>query len=58
MFGIIISLEAEIDVEMSGEWYDKRLAGLSFRFYDEIQEHILKIQSNPLSFSVRKKTAM
>ena len=55
MFEVIVSLEAEIYIEESGKWYDKRLAGLSLRFFDEINEYILKIQNNPLSFSARKK---
>ena len=55
MFSIVVSYQAEVDLDSAGKWYDKKLPGLSIRFFNEIEEYLDKIQNNPFAFSVRKE---
>lgn len=55
MVSIVVSYQAEADLDNAGKWYDKKLRGLSIRLFDEIDEYLNKIQNNPFSFSVRKE---
>ena len=46
------SSHAEADADIAGEEYDKKLAGLSFLFFDELNFFIQAITRSPFAFHI------
>ncbi len=50
MYHLEINHTAEAEIEKIGQWYDKRVPGLSFRFYNDMDSAIKKITIHPSTF--------
>lgn len=51
-YSVEFSDEAEMNAAEAGEYYDDKVIGLSFRFYDDLRDTIKSIVSNPYSFHI------
>ena len=51
MYSLEINQKAESEIDKIGRWYDKRVPGLSFRFYDDLDKCIKNISTRPFAFS-------
>ena len=52
IYQLDFSFRAEADAGIAGSEYDKKLPGLSFRFFDELNFFILAITKNPFAFHI------
>ena len=50
MYTIEISADTESEIDEIAKWYDKRVKGLSFKFYNDIDKRISDIIKHPTSF--------
>ncbi len=50
MYSVEINYKAEAEIDKIGWWYDKRVPGLSFRFYNDLDNCIQKIIAHPSAF--------
>jgi plasmid stabilization system protein ParE len=48
MYTILLSFNAEEDIQKATKWYYKQLVGLDFKFYDDLNKSLKHIQKNPL----------
>jgi hypothetical protein len=58
MYAIEINYKAEAEIDSIAKWYDKKVPGLSFRFYDDLDATIKSISQYPSAYSyynVQKK---
>ncbi|MGH2574722.1 MAG: type II toxin-antitoxin system RelE/ParE family toxin [Ignavibacteria bacterium] len=56
-FELIVRPDAESDIEEAYEWYEERSKGLGEEFINEVDDCLLRIQTNPNIYSkVYKKT--
>lgn len=52
MYILEINQKAESEIDKIGHWYDKRVPGLSFRFYDDLDKSIKSISTHPLHLAI------
>jgi hypothetical protein len=55
MHTIEISTDAELEIDEIAAWYDTKVKGLSFRFYDDLDRCIFDISHYPDAFSYYDK---
>jgi hypothetical protein len=48
-YSVEFSREAKVETGKAAEYYDRKVPGLSSRFFDDITEAIQSISNNPLS---------
>lgn len=53
---LVIRQEAEIELREAVDYYEKRLAGLGGRFFDEVESCFYSIQGSPSRFPFHKRT--
>ena len=51
-YHIEFSEEAEIDANTAGFYYDSKVPGLSFRFFDDLRNALLSLKTNPFTFHI------
>jgi len=56
-YDLIINPFAELDLQVSHEWYDLQKEGFGDEFIAEVDKTIIRIQQNPYQFSKVKKLA-
>ena len=52
VYSIDYSFTAETDADKAGEYYDRRVPGLSLRFFDDLDDTILSKKNHPFSFHI------
>ena len=50
MYVLEIDKKAEADIDKAAAWYDKRVPGVSFKFYDDIDDCLRVILKYPKAF--------
>lgn len=56
IYSIDFSFAAETDADKAGEYYDRRVPGLSLRFFDDMHDTIRSVINQPFSFHIYNET--